>query len=55
MDVDGYEIAATARIYPSNGDIAWIPSYETDKANFRTVATSQMTSMLSDRSSHSQV
>lgn len=49
MDGDGYEIALTARINPSNGDIVWIPSYDTDKAKFRTVAMSQMTSMLRDR------
>jgi predicted RNA methylase len=49
MDSEGYEIALTANIDPSSGDISWIPSYDVDKTKYRTVSMSQMTSMLRDR------
>ena len=47
-DENGYEISLTAQLNPQNGEVAWIPSYDTDKSKFRTVSMSQMTSMLRD-------
>lgn len=47
-DENGYELALTAQLNPENGEVAWIPSYDVDRSKFRTVAMSQMTSMLRD-------
>lgn len=48
-DQEGNEVAILAQIDPNTGDLDWIPTYDVDSVKRKTVAMSQMGSMLRDK------